>query len=88
MGRIQGGVEAGANLEGPLCPEQPRVSGLLMTSSWVGSLIMAPGTWAFSDLQFAAWGLVTHTVSRSQLETVLFLCPGGSRVLLLGAAWS
>ena len=88
VGRIQGGVEAGANLEGPLCPEQPRVSGLLMTSSWVGSLIMAPGTWAFSDLQFAAWGLVTHTGSRSQLETVLFLCPGGSRVLLLGAAWS
>ena len=37
-GRIQGGVEAGANLEGPLYPEQPFVSGLfLMTSSWMGS---------------------------------------------------
>ena len=41
---MQGGVEAGANLEGPLCPERPCVSGLLlMTSSWVGSPIMAPG---------------------------------------------
>ena len=42
---MQGGVEAGANLEGPLCPEQPCVSGLfLMTSSWVGSPTTAPGT--------------------------------------------
>ena len=41
--RIQGGVEAGANLEGPLYPERPCVSGLFfMTSSWVGSPTMAP----------------------------------------------
>ena len=43
-GRIQGGVEAGANLEGLLYPERPCMSGLfLMTSSWVGSPTMAPG---------------------------------------------
>ena len=43
-GRIQGGVEAEANLEGPLYPERPCMSGIFfMTSSWVGSPIMAPG---------------------------------------------
>ena len=42
-GRIQGGVEAEANLEGPLCPERPCVSGLLTTLSWVGSPTAAPG---------------------------------------------
>ena len=37
-------VEAEANLEGPLYPGQPYLSGFfLMTSSWVGSPIMAPG---------------------------------------------
>ena len=45
-GRIQeGGVEAEANLEGPLYPEWPCVSGFfLMTLSWMGSPIMAPGS--------------------------------------------
>ena len=43
-GRIQGGVEAEANLEGPLYPGQPCLSGFfLMTSSWAGSPIVAPG---------------------------------------------
>ena len=43
-GRIQGGVEAKANLEGPLYPEWPCMSGFfLMTSSWVGSLTKTPG---------------------------------------------
>ena len=43
-GRIQGGVEARANMEGPLYPERPCMSGLfLMTLSWVGSPTVAPG---------------------------------------------
>ena len=43
-GRIQGGVEAEANLEGPLYPEWPSVSGFfLMTSSWVEFHTTAPG---------------------------------------------
>ena len=38
------GVEAEANLEGPLYPERPCMSGIFfMTSSWVGNPIMAPG---------------------------------------------
>ena len=52
-GRIQGGVEAGANLEGPLCPERPCMSGLfLMTLSWVGSPTTAPSTGFFFFLVF------------------------------------
>ena len=49
-GRIQGGVEAGASLEAPLYPERPCLSGIsFMTSSWVGSPIMAPGSvWLFA----------------------------------------
>ena len=44
-GRIQCGVEAEANLEDPLYPGQPCLSGIFfMTSSWVGSPIMAPST--------------------------------------------
>ena len=44
-GWIQGGVEARANLEGPSYPERPCLSGIFfMTSSWVGSPTMAPGT--------------------------------------------
>ena len=42
-GRIQGGVEAEANMEGPLYPEWHCVSGLLMmTLSWVGFPTTAP----------------------------------------------
>ena len=37
-GRIQGGVEAEASLEGPFYSKWPCVSGFfLMTSSWMGS---------------------------------------------------
>ena len=43
--RIQGGVEAEANVEGPLYPEWPCVSGIFfMTSSWMVSPIVGPGT--------------------------------------------
>ena len=41
--RIQGGVEAEANLEGRLYPERPCMSGFfLMTSSWMGSWTALP----------------------------------------------
>ena len=57
-GRIQGGVEAEANLEGPLYPERPCVPGFsLMTSSWVGSPIMAPGRVAQSRTELKGLSL-------------------------------
>ena len=55
-GRIQGGVEAGASLEGPLYLERPCMSGLfIMTSSWERSPIMAPSTSSFGIYLLNIW---------------------------------
>ena len=61
-GRIQGGVEAEANLEGPLYPERPPVSGFfLMTSSWMGSWAALPVRYFLHDL---VMGGISHNGSQ------------------------
>ena len=60
-GRIQGGVEAEPNLEGPLYLERPRVSGFfLMTSSWMGSWMALPVRYFLHDL---VMGGISHNGS-------------------------
>ena len=61
-GRIQGRVEAKANPEGPLYPEQPCVSGFfLKTSSWMGSWTTLPVRYFLHDL---AMGEISHNGSQ------------------------
>ena len=68
-GRIQGGVEAEANLEGPLYPERPCVSGVfLMTSSWMGSWMALPVRYFLRDL---VMGGISHNGSRHHFIIVL-----------------
>ena len=63
-GRIQGGVEAEANLEGPLCPRRPCLSGFfLMASSWMGSWTALPA-WYF--LHDHVMGGISHNGSRQE----------------------
>ena len=85
-GRIQGGVEAEANLEGPLYPERPCVSGLFfMTSTWVGYPIMAPSTGLIIPqfLPCLILMLVVPSLSRVQLFATHGLpCTPGFHVLL------
>ena len=51
MERIQGGVEAKANLEDVLYPGWPCLSGFfLMTSSWMGSWTVLPVRYFLHDL--------------------------------------
>ena len=57
-GKIQGGVEAEANLEGPLYPELPcMLSFFLMTSSWMGSWMALPVRYFLHDL---VMGEISH----------------------------
>ena len=66
-GRIQGGVEAEANLEGPLYPGRPCLSGIFyLTSSWVGSPIMAPGRTPTSR-NLCMYMYVSHSVMSDSL---------------------
>ena len=52
-GRIQGWVEAEANLEDPLYPGRPCLSSIFfMTSSWAESPIISPGNRSFFLLPF------------------------------------
>ena len=61
-GRIQGGVEAEANLEGPLYPGRPCLSGFfLMTSSWMGSWMALPVRYFLPDL---VMGGISHNGSQ------------------------
>ena len=61
-GRIQGGVEAEANLEVPLYAERPCVSGFfLMTSSWMGSWTALPVRYFLHDL---VMGGISHNGSQ------------------------
>ena len=61
-GRIQGGVEAKANLEGPLYAEQPCVSGFfLMTSSWMGPWTALQVRYFLHDL---VMGVISHNGSQ------------------------
>ena len=61
-GRIQGGVEAEANLEDPLYPGQPCLSGFfLMTSSWMGSRTALPVQYFLHDL---IMGGISHNGSQ------------------------
>ena len=65
-GRIQGGVEAEANLESPLYPERPCVSGFfLMTLSWMGSWTALPVRYFLHDL---VMGGISHSGSRQATE--------------------
>ena len=67
-GRIQGGVEAEANLD----PERPCVSGFfLMTSSWMGSWMALRVSFFPHDL---VMGGISHNVSQQSSISLYLLC--------------